>query len=159
MTQHNNSDHPIQMNSDENENPMTTAASKSIAYEEEAPAKPAKPQLIVDIDTYLKAPLSFHRNYFDVEGGTFPDLFSKEVATKNDCSSTVRYLASPRSGRFYGDLLTSLIHEKMKAARGPDGTIKPEDVINLMKKHAPEAVLNDFEGKFKKEGPGGRGDE
>ena len=73
------------------------------------------------IEAYLGAPEVFYRNYFDLEGGTFPDLFSREYIpnkgkkeAQNDCDSRVKYISAHRSGRLYADLLVAAYESKAK---------------------------------------------
>lgn len=76
----------------------------------------SKKSIVVPISEYTKEMSeTFYRNYFDLEGGTFPDLFGCDVQDKKDCLSYVRYVATPRSARIYTNLLNGVIREATSA--------------------------------------------
>lgn len=138
-------------------NPPVLTASYSMEYEEEKPVEKTgkKPVLLVeDLSSFTKNGEEFYRNYFHMEGGTFPDLFSREIAARNDKMSTVKYVSVPRGQRLFGDLLTAVLTEKIRsenADRTKNGA-RPlaEDlgahrdlVAGIMKKFAGSMTLRD----------------
>ena len=85
-----------------------------------------KPSIIEPISLYTKEEVeTYYRNHFDLEGGTFPDLFNSDVPDRKDCLSYVRYVATPRSARMYTNLLNGVIREA--TASMTSGNISAEE--------------------------------
>lgn len=92
-------------------------ASDASPEKEVAPSVAAQPKksIIEPIESIAKGTLGMYRNYFDREGGSFPDLFTQDVSARNDCSSYVKHIAVSKGPMLYSDLLTSYINTKIKA--------------------------------------------
>ena len=95
------------------------AVSKTIFIHGDSPSAANKraskrPSIIQPAESYLAGPTRLYRNYFDVEGGTFPDLFSRDVAKSDDRESVVKDIASSRGARIYANLLVAAMQQKQK---------------------------------------------
>jgi len=89
--------------------------SPSVSEESTSSSVPPKKSIIEPLETVTKGESGSYRNYFDREGGAFPDLFSRDVASRNDCASLTKYVATSRAPAMYSDLLTAYISSKVKA--------------------------------------------
>jgi hypothetical protein len=75
-----------------------------------------KRSIIEPISSYTKQETeSYYRNYFELEGGMYPDLFGCEVSSRNDCLSYVRYIATPRADLLHANLINGLINQTVSA--------------------------------------------
>lgn len=109
-----------------------------------------KPVLIVEeLAKFTHGEEGFFRNYFDLEGGTFPDLFSRDTKAKNDRVSTVKYVSTPRGPRMFGDLLTAVLTEKIRLEnreRSKNGSVSL-DKDDEARKTLLSAIIKKFVGK------------
>lgn len=114
------------------------------AKEQELRAELAKQfQIKQPIEEYLGTKEQFYRNYFDLEGGNFPDLFTREYTkdktdVQNDCDSRVKNISANRPGRFYGDLMVAAFEAKrqkeLKAINKNLGLENEEDRAQAIRK-------------------------
>jgi len=108
-----------------------------IVEDELPPSEPSTPRrsIIQPMESYLGSPSSQYRNYFDLEGNSFPDLFTRELkdaVQANDCDSKVKKIATARSARLYTDLIVADMQQKLKsqAARKKVKDLSPEELTN-----------------------------
>lgn len=123
---------------------------KGVAAEQDS--SKAKPYSIIQsIESYLGGPPSLYKSYFDLEGGTFPDLFSRdlepakdrkkknrrsdETVTLSDCESRTKKIASNRGSRLYSDLLVAAMEKKLRS-------VEPKKVPRVDNKPPTQEAIN-----------------
>lgn len=103
------------------------------------PTETKKDRIIVPIEEYLGiAPKTFDR-YFELEGGTFPDLYARYEDKTDDVDSKVQYVATTRGGKLYSNLLVMVVAERQKRAEKELQDKKQRAMKELM-----DQMLKDF---------------
>ena len=84
------------------------ADDKTILFESE------KKPVIIPFDQYLGFEPETFGSYFELEGGLYPDLFSRFEDKKDDVDSRTQHLANTRAGKLYSNLLTAVLNKKLQ---------------------------------------------
>lgn len=90
----------------------TDDGSNTILFENE------KKPIITPISQYLGFEPEAYASYFELEGGLYPDLFTRFEDKKDDVESRTQHLANTRAGKFYSDLLTAVLNKKLQENKG-----------------------------------------
>lgn len=113
------------------ENLSSEEENESLSVEVEYQAAKSR-TIIQSVEEYFGTKEVFFRNYFDLEGTGFPDLFTREykdssgekrkkskqkTSPADDCDSILKQCSTSRGLRLYSDLLTASLETKFQEAK------------------------------------------